>query len=353
MIPPRLIYKAPVLRILDQRLLPHKTVYVSARNAAQTARAIKDMVLRGAPLIGCAAAWGFPLELRSRRPASWKETLALIKNAARVIKAARPTALALFYAADRMAAKAEKFIAGQKGFSGKTYAALVRTLEKEAALITREDRLACARMGELGAGLLKKGCVALTHCNAGALATMGIGTAVGMITAAHARGKIKHAYSSETRPYLPGARLTIWELQRGRVPSELITDNMAGHIMKTAGVGAVIVGADRIAANGDTANKIGTYSLAVLAKHHGIPFYVVAPTPTIDVSLRTGEEIEIEERSSEEVTFINGRLMAPKGVKARHPGFDVTPARLITAIVTEKGVIRPVNRAAVLKNLGA
>ncbi len=351
MIPPRLIYKAPVLKILDQRLLPHKIVYTTARNAVQTARAIKDMTLRGAPLIGCAAAWGFPLELRSRRPSSWKETLRLLESSASVIKAARPTALALFYAADRMLKKAGSFVSAHDGFSNAKYAALIRTLEREAKTITEEDRLACARMGALGAGLLSKNTIVLTHCNAGALATMGIGTAVGVITAAHDRGKIKHAYSSETRPYLQGARLTIWELQRSGVPSELITDNMAGHLMKTAGINAVIVGADRIAANGDTANKIGTYALAVLAEYHKIPFYVIAPTPTIDAALRTGGAINIEERSSEEVTFINGRLVAPKGVKARHPGFDVTPANLITAIVTERGVIQPVNRCNVSAHL--
>ena len=351
MIPPRLLYKAPVLKIRDQRLLPHKIVYLPVRNAAQTAKAIKDMVLRGAPLIGCAAAWGFPLELRSHRASSWNETLTLVRNAARVIKAARPTALALFYAADRMQEKAACLISGRKEFSAKKYAALISALEREAAAITEEDRLACARMGALGAGLLKKNSVVLTHCNAGALATMGIGTAVGVITEAHAQKKVKHAYSSETRPYLQGARLTIWELQRSGVPSELITDNMAGHLMKTAGINAVIVGADRIAANGDTANKIGTYSLAVLARYHKIPFYVIAPIPTIDTSLKTGAEILIEERSSDEVTFINGRLVAPKGVRARHPGFDVTPAGLITAIVTEKGVIRPVNKEAVARNL--
>ncbi|MFA6433532.1 MAG: S-methyl-5-thioribose-1-phosphate isomerase [Elusimicrobiales bacterium] len=351
MIPSRLIYKKGCLKVLDQRLLPHKTSYLTVRDASGTAKAIKDMVLRGAPLIGCAAAWGFPLELRARRPCSWKETGPLLAKAARVIKAARPTALALFYAADRMTGKAAGFIAAQKDFSSVKYAALIRALEREASEITREDRAACARMGALGAGLLKKNSIVLTHCNAGALATMGIGTAVGVITQAHARGKIKHAYACETRPYLQGARLTIWELQQSRVPSELLTDSMAAHLMKTAGINAVIVGADRIAANGDTANKIGTYALAVLAKYHKIPFYVIAPSPTIDTGLRTGGEIRIEERSSEEVTFINGRLVAPKGVRARHPGFDVTPAGLITALVTERGVISPVNAAAVLKNL--
>jgi len=351
MIPPRLIYKNNSLQILDQRLLPHKTAYLTVRDAAGTAQAIKDMVLRGAPLIGCAAAWGFTLELGSRRPASWKEALSVIEKASRTLKAARPTALALFYATDRMAEKAAGFIAAQKHFSDAKYAELLRSLELEASRITAEDRAACARMGSLGAGLLNKNSIVLTHCNAGALATMGIGTAVGVITTARAGGKIKHAYSCETRPYLQGARLTSWELQKSRLPFELITDNMAAHLMKTAGISAVIVGADRIASNGDTANKIGTYALAVLAKYHNIPFYIIAPTPTIDTSLKTGEEIAIEERSSEEVTYINGRLVAPKGVKARHPGFDVTPAGLITAIVTENGVISPVNRKNIMVNL--
>ncbi len=351
MIPPRLIYKNGTLHILDQRLLPHKTVYIKARDAKATARAIKDMALRGAPLIGCAAAWGFPMELAAANPASRAEARRLLAEASKVIKAARPTALALFYAADRMTAKAETLITRQGSFSKPEFKKLLAQLEKEARAITEEDRRACAAMGDLGAGLLKKNSIVLTHCNAGALATMGIGTAVGVITAAHKAGKVKFAYSSETRPYLQGARLTIWELQRGGVPSALITDNMAAHMMKTAGINAVIVGADRIASNGDTANKIGTYSLAIAAKYHKIPFYVIAPTPTVDLSLRTGAEIKIEERSSDEVTFINGRRIAPRGVKARHPGFDVTPAALITAIVTEQGVIKPVNRANVLKNL--
>ncbi|MBI4800908.1 MAG: S-methyl-5-thioribose-1-phosphate isomerase, partial [Elusimicrobia bacterium] len=265
MIPPRLIYKPGRLKILDQRLLPHKTAYLKVRNAKETAKAIKDMVLRGAPLIGCAAAWGFPLELTAKRPASWASVRELLAEAARTIKAARPTALALFYAADRMAAHAEAYLAGQRNFSTEKYKRLTALLEKEARAITGEDRQACAAMGRLGAGLLKKNSIVLTHCNAGALATTGSGTAVGVVIKAHEAGKIKYAYSCETRPYLQGARLTSWELQKSKVPSALITDNMAAHLMKTAGISAVIVGADRIASSGDTANKIGTYALAVLA----------------------------------------------------------------------------------------
>ena len=360
MIPARLIYKPGRLKILDQRLLPHKIAYTTARGAAETAAAIKNMVLRGAPLIGCAAAYGMVLELERQKPEARSQksgvrnkksdspaTAAkkILEAAGITLKAARPTAVALFYAVDRMLAKADLWLEAHP-FDYKHFSAALR---REAGLITCEDKAACVRMGGFGAGLLRKNSVVLTHCNAGALATMGIGTAIGVITKAHSLKKIKHAYSSETRPYLQGARLTIWELARAAVPSELITDNMAAHIMKTCGVNAVIVGADRIAANGDTANKIGTYGLAVLARYHGIPFYVVAPTPTIDLKLKDGSRIKIEERSSDEVTFINGRLCAPKGVNARHPAFDVTPAGLITALVTEKGVISPVTR----KNIAA
>jgi methylthioribose-1-phosphate isomerase len=262
--------------------------------------------------------------------------------------------VALFYAADRMESLARKFAAAHPGkFSPATLKALLVLLDKEARLVTSEDEKACEAMGNYGAALLPKNCVIMTHCNAGALATMGIGTAVGVITAAHAKGRIKHAYSCETRPYLQGARLTIWELMREGVPSELLTDNMAAHIIKTCGVNAIVVGADRIASNGDTANKIGTYGLAVIARHHRVPFYVAAPTPTIDMNARDGDAIVIEERSTEEVTFVKGARIAPRGVKVRHPAFDVTPANLITALITEKGVISPVTRANIKKNLAS
>jgi methylthioribose-1-phosphate isomerase len=352
MIPPRLIYKNGTLRVLDQRLLPDRIKYISVRDAAGAAKATRDMALRGAPLIGCAAAFGFALEMRRLKPGSAAELKKIAVRTAGLLKAARPTAVALFYAADRMLRKALDFAAANPGkYAPAELKRLLAMLEGEARLVTSEDEAACLAMGRYGAGLLPRNCVIMTHCNAGALATMGIGTAVGVITAAHARGKIKHAYACETRPYLQGARLTIWELMRDGVPSELITDNMAAHIIKTCGVNAIVVGADRIAANGDTANKIGTYGLAVIAKHHKVPFYVAAPTPTIDVKAPTGDSIIIEERSVEEVTYVKGACIAPKGVKARHPAFDVTPASLITAIITEKGVIAPVTRANVKKNL--
>ncbi|HBE88911.1 MAG TPA: S-methyl-5-thioribose-1-phosphate isomerase, partial [Elusimicrobia bacterium] len=261
-----------------------------------------------------------------------------------LLKAARPTAVALFYAADRMLARALEFAdAHPRPFCPAEKGRLVSLLEKEARLITAEDERACLDIGRHGARLLPENCVIMTHCNAGALATMGIGTAVGVITEGRKAGKVKRAYACETRPYLQGARLTIWELMREKVPSELITDNMAAHIIKTCGVNAIVVGADRIAANGDTANKVGTYGLAIIARHHGIPFYVAAPVPTIDMATGTGDDIEIEERSCDEVVLVKGRRIAPKKVRARHPAFDVTPAGLITALITERGAISPVS----------
>ncbi len=350
MIPPRLIYKNGILKVLDQRLLPDRIKYLPIRDAAGTAKATKDMALRGAPLIGCAAAFGFALEMRRLRPASSAELARAAISTADLLKAARPTAVALFYAADRMLEQALAFAAANPGkFTPGTIKQFTALAEREARLVTSEDQAACRAMGKYGSALLPDNCVIMTHCNAGALATMGIGTAVGVITAAHEAGKVKHAYACETRPYLQGARLTIWELMRGNVPSELITDNMAAHIIKTCGVNAIVVGADRIAANGDTANKIGTYGLAVIAKYHKVPFYVAAPTPTIDSKARSGDSIVIEERSVKEVTFVKGASIAPRGVKVRHPAFDVTPANLITAIITERGVISPVNRRNVVK----
>ncbi|OIO00902.1 MAG: S-methyl-5-thioribose-1-phosphate isomerase [Elusimicrobia bacterium CG_4_10_14_0_2_um_filter_56_8] len=352
MIPPRLIFKKGVLKILDQRLLPDKIKFIPVRDAAGTAKATKDMALRGAPLIGCAAAFGFALEIRRIRPSSSSQLERLARRTALLLKASRPTAVALFYAADRMLHKALVFAAANPGkFSPAATGKLLNLIDGEARLVTAEDQTACLAMGNFGAALLPKNCVIMTYCNAGALATMGIGTAVGVITAAHEAGKIKHAYSCETRPYMQGARLTIWELMRGGVPSELLTDNMAAHIIKTCGVNAIVVGADRIASNGDTANKIGTYGLAVIARHHKVPFYVAAPTPTIDGKARDGGAIVIEERSAEEVAFVKGSRIAPRGVKVRHPAFDVTPASLITALITEKGVISPVTRANINKNL--
>lgn len=352
MIPARLKFQDGKLLILDQRLLPDKIAYIKAESAEDIARATKDMVLRGAPLIGCAAAYGFALEISRLSPLNSASLLKEAKNAVKKLNAARPTAKALFYATDRMFAAASAFAEKKAGcFSEKTLHELFRVLFTEADKISAEDKAACIAMGQYGARELPNNCTVITHCNAGALATMGIGTALGVINTAFKKGKIKQVYSCETRPYMQGARLTVWELMREKIPAQLLTDNMAAHIMKTAGVNAVVVGADRIAANGDTANKIGTYALAIAAKYHKIPFYIAAPAPTFDINSKTGEDIVIEERAPEEVKYIKGIRITPKNVKVRHPAFDVTPASLITAIFTEKGIIKPVTSAAVKKIL--
>lgn len=329
-----IVWKGDRLIVLDQRALPRTVKYATCRTAADVARATKDMVLRGAPLIGCAAAYGMALAARRNR-------LADVLTAEPVLRRARPTAVNLMHALDHMLAVAKS---GPEGALAKRMAA--------AAVTYYEDDLGFnARMATLGAALLKKGSSVITHCNAGALATAGIGTAVGMIRAGWLAGKVKHVYPCETRPYLQGARLTLWELMEAGIPSTLVTDNMAAHLMKTRKIDAVIVGSDRIAANADVCNKIGTYGLAILAKHHRIPFYVVAPSTTVDLSTKHGDDIPIEERSIKEVVEIFGSKIAPKGAKAHHFGFDVTPHALVTAIVTEKGVVSPANAVNLRKVL--
>lgn len=290
------------------------------------------MAVRGAPAIGCVAAYG--MVLASRGHGTHPRALKTLRDSARVLEAARPTAVNLAWAVRRMMRHA----LGSKGaFSARSFE---KGMEAEAVRIHREDVAGNLRMGELGAALFPARCTVLTHCNTGALATSEHGTALGVIRTAHAKGKLKKVFVDETRPYLQGARLTAWELEEDGIPYEIITDSMAGHFMKLGEVDAVIVGTDRIAANGDVANKIGTYSLAVLARHHGIPFYVAGPLSSIDFSLRHGNRIPIEERSSREVLEIRRQLIAPRGARARHPAFDVTPARFVTAIITEKGIIR-------------
>ncbi len=311
-----LYWEAGKLKLLDQRLLPGKEVWLELETPEEVAAAIRDMAVRGAPAIGAAAAFGMALA------GSGDESFA---NAARVIRAARPTARDLFAAVERM----------ERAF------ALRKDLPEEARKLSEEGIEACRAIGRHGAQLLSTGATVLTHCNAGALATSGYGTALGVIRGAVEDGKQIRVLADETRPFLQGARLTAWELQRDGIPVEIITDGMAGHFLSRGEVSAVIVGADRIAANGDTANKIGTYSLAVLAKENGVPFYVAAPMTTLDLSIADGSGIPIEERSSGEVTSIAGVAVAPAGVSARHPAFDVTPARYISAIVTERGVHRP------------
>ncbi len=320
-----ILWKRDCLRILDQRLLPGRIAYINCRSAAAVAKATKNMALRGAPLIGCAAAFGMALAARS----GVKRDL---PKAAALLKSARPTAVNLAHAVDRMLAAAKASPASR----------LFESVSRAAEEFFAEDLKANQTMARLGAALLKKNSRIITHCKAGALATSGLGTAVGVIRYAHHLGKVSHVYPCETRPYLQGSRLTLWELMQAKVPSTLITDNMAAHLMKTRRIDAVIVGADRIAANGDVCNKIGTYGLAILARHHRIAFIVVAPSTTVDLSTPTGEQIPIEERSAAEVLQIAGYSIAPPGAHAHHFAFDVTPHALVTAIVTEKGVVAPV-----------
>src|SRR5262249_31175330 len=299
------------LELLNQLLLPRTVAYVRCNTAHEVAEAIRSMVVRGAPAIGVAAAFG--LALAKKRGDD-------LKLAAGELRDARPTAVNLAWAVDRMT---------RAGY----------TVE-EAQKIFTEDLEANRRIGRFGAELLGKKATVLTHCNAGALATAGYGTALGVIRAAVEQGKSIAVFAGETRPYLQGARLTAWELQQDGIDVTLITDNMAGHFFQQGRFDAVIVGADRIAANGDAANKIGTYTVAVLARAHGVPFYVAAPVSTIDPATPDGAAIPIEERSAGEVTSVGGVAIAPEGVSVRHPAFDVTPAALITAIITDRGVLR-------------
>jgi methylthioribose-1-phosphate isomerase len=322
------------LTLIDQTRLPHETVLVTCRTPQDVAHAIKSMQVRGAPAIGVAAAYGLALAALAYAANEPRAFVDDLDAAASLLRQTRPTAVNLQWALDRMFLKGQA-VATTDGVDA-ARAALVALADELAA----DDVAANRRMGAFGLDLVPSGANILTHCNAGALATVDYGTALGIVRAAHDAGRAIHVYVDETRPFLQGARLTAWELQQHGVPMTLITDSMAGHFMNRGKVDLVIVGADRIAANGDVANKIGTYSLAVLARENGIPFYVAAPTSTVDLSIESGAEIPIEERSSSEVTDIAGRRIAPEGVNAAHPAFDVTPARLVTAIITDRGVLR-------------
>ena len=319
-----------VVSMIDQRALPTREIYRRYTDHRGVARAIRDMVIRGAPAIGVAAAMGIALGVRrlkrSVHPAEFGRLCDLFATT-------RPTAVNLFWAIERMRRCFEK--THTKGRE-----ALVRAAEREALKIQRDDVAANRRMGRYGAPLIPRGANVLTHCNAGALATAGYGTALGVIRAAWQRDKTLSVFVPETRPYLQGARLTAWELTRDGIPATLITDNMVGHFMQRGDIDCAIVGTDRTAANGDVANKIGTYTSAVLADRHKLPFYVAAPTASIDLACPSGEQIPIEERSAVEVTHVQGRQIAPDGVRVAHPAFDVTPHRLVSAIITEKGVAR-------------
>ena len=321
-----------VLHMLDQRQLPHQERWFTYDSAEQVAQAIRDMVTRGAPAIGIAAAFGVVLGLRQ----SLAQGQALAKAwppLRQRLAQTRPTAVNLFWALERM----EQGLT--RGLDQEPQAQLDALL-KLAQSIMDEDGDNNLRMGQAGAALLAPGARVLTHCNTGGLATGGYGTALGVLRAAFALGKLEHIWIDETRPYLQGARLTAWECVQDGLPATLITDNMAAHLMARGLVDAVIVGADRIAANGDTANKIGTYGLAVLCAYHKLPFYVAAPVSTLDLSMADGSTIPIEERSADEVTHVRGQAIAPPQIAVAHPAFDVTPGHLVTAIITERGVVR-------------
>lgn len=324
------------LRLIDQTLLPGELSYRDCRDVPTVWEAIKQLRVRGAPAIGVAAAYGVVLGVQGAAGTNGASCRDAAIRAADELRTSRPTAVNLFWALDRMAARAE-----QLARDGADAATFLRGLLSEAHAIRDEDREMCAAIGRNGAALLDKSSGVLTHCNAGALATSDHGTALSVIFHAHAEGKKIRAFVDETRPLLQGSRLTAWEMMQRGVPATLLCDNMAGAVMSQGRVNAVIVGADRIAANGDTANKIGTYSVAILAKEHGIPFYVAAPSSTFDFSLDSGDGIPIEYRDPREVTHGFGRETAPTGIEVFNPAFDVTPARYITAFVTERGVIRP------------
>jgi methylthioribose-1-phosphate isomerase len=326
------------LELIDQRVLPQRVEYVSCRSAAETADAIRTMVVRGAPAIGCAAAYGIALEARRLSGTDSASFTAGMELAFKRLAGSRPTAVNLFWALERME---------RRWKDGKSGDAIAEALLDEARAIHEEDIAVNRSIGEHGARLLADGARVLTHCNAGALATAAHGTALGVIRSARDAGKRVSVIADETRPFLQGARLTAWEMLEEEIPVTLITDNMAGHLMSRGEVDAVIVGADRVAANGDFANKIGTYMVAVLAERHRIPFYVAAPLSTLDLALPSGADIPIEERPREEVLGFGGLRWAPPEVQVRNPAFDVTPAALVTALITERGVVERPDRASI------
>jgi methylthioribose-1-phosphate isomerase len=319
------------VRIIDQTRLPHGESYLELASYPEVAQAIKNMNIRGAPAIGVAAAYGIVLGASEIKAATKSQFLKELSQVSQTIATTRPTAVNLFGVIERMKRVAD---------TAKDIAEIKKSLVDEAIKIHAEEEEATRRLSQLGAELIEDGFGILTHCNTGPLATAGYGTALGVIIYAHQQGKKLKVFVTETRPRLQGARLTAWELQKAEIPFTLITDSMAGYFMKRGEIDCVIVGADRIAANGYTANKIGTYTLAVLANAHGIPFYVAAPTTTIDLSLTGGYQIPIEERSPEEVTHIQGVAIAPEGIEVANPAFDITPSQHITAIITERGIIR-------------
>ncbi|MGC8976249.1 MAG: S-methyl-5-thioribose-1-phosphate isomerase [Candidatus Ratteibacteria bacterium] len=329
------------LFIIDQRKLPEKEIILKLDRVKKVYEAIKNLKIRGAPLIGCVAAYGVVISFIENEKLSLEELKKEIKKDIEKLKNSRPTAYNLFYALKRM----EKIIKNYSGFSKKKMKEL---LLKEARKIYMEDIQACYKIGKYGNSIIKDGMNILTHCNAGGLATSGFGTAIAPIYVAYQNNKKIHVYVDETRPVLQGARLTCWELEKNKIPYTLICDNMAGYLMSKGKIDIVIVGGDRIAKNGDTANKIGTYSLAILANYHKIPFYVAAPLSTFDFNIEDGSKIPIEERDADEIKKINGKYICPENSDVFNPAFDITPGYLITGFITEKGILK----SQEIKNLG-
>jgi methylthioribose-1-phosphate isomerase len=332
---PTLTWTSEGIRFIDQTKLPLEESYVMATSYEQVADIIVTMVVRGAPAIGVSAAYGIALGAQGTSAKTAQEFAPEFEKICKRLAGTRPTAVNLFWAIDRMKALFAKLLS-----SGVPLAQIQEKILAEAHAMYEEDIAACKTMGSFGGTLLPEEGGVLTHCNAGALATCGYGTALGVIRAAVEQGKRIHVYADETRPFLQGARLTAWELMADGIPTTVICDNMAASLMRAGKIKAVVVGADRIAANGDTANKIGTYNVGILAKEHGIPFYVAAPWSTIDLATPTGDAIPIEERPQVEVTHHAGKQLTPHGVGICNPAFDVTPAMYVTAIITERGVLR-------------
>ncbi|MBI3934477.1 MAG: S-methyl-5-thioribose-1-phosphate isomerase [Acidobacteria bacterium] len=337
-------WTAAGVALIDQRQLPHKEEYVICRSAEQVAEAIRTMAVRGAPAIGVAAAMGIALGIQKTSASTPEELKAEVGRICDLLAATRPTAVNLFWAIGRMRHLFDRLLAG-----GAALAAIRKEMQREAQSILDEDLASCRAIGDYGAALLPADKAVMTICNAGALATAGYGTALGVVRSAIRAGKNVDVLVLETRPFLQGARLTAWELQQVGIATTLITDSMAGHFLHVGRVGAVVVGADRIAANGDTANKIGTYSVAVLAKENGVPFYVAAPMSTVDVEISSGDAIPIEHRAESEVTHFQGVPIAPAGIGVLNPAFDVTPSRYISAIITERGIAWPPFTASLLR----
>jgi methylthioribose-1-phosphate isomerase len=333
---PTIDWQDDVIVMIDQRKLPASEVYVTCRTAKDVAKAITTMVIRGAPAIGVAAAMGIALGMRRSSATGTKKFTTEFQNTCDMLAATRPTAVNLFWAIERM-----KRTFAEAAQGGASVGEIAQRLEAEARAIHDEDVASCKAMGAYGASLVPDSANILTHCNAGALATAGYGTALGVIRASVEQGKRIAVLADETRPFLQGARLTAWELVKDGIDTTVITDGMSAAMMGLGRVDLVVVGADRIAANGDVANKIGTYGVAVLAKEHGIPFYVAAPISTIDLRTPDGSQIPIEERNDREVTHVGASRLTPEGARIRNPAFDVTPARYVTAIITERGIARP------------